>query len=82
MIDKLRKHIFKLREGHVPDAEKVRQAYRNVFASPQGRVVLDDLIASYCGDCFDPTDSHKTANRLGERKVVESIVMMIEDSPQ
>jgi len=80
MIDKFLKHHFKLRKDHVPDPNKIRGAYVKTFSTPVGRVVLDDLIASYGSDCFD-SDSHVTARNIGRREVVENIVMMIEDSP-
>ena len=80
MIKLFRKYTFKLRKNHVPDPEKIRGAYIKTFSSSYGRVVLDDLIASYGIDVFDK-DSIAMACNVGRREVVESIVLMLEENP-
>lgn len=55
------------------------EAYRAVFESPQGEVVLEHLTKT-C-HLFEPTfiagDTHQSALREGERRVVLSILKMI-----
>lgn len=80
MIKKFLKWQIRLRPEHVPDPKKVRGAYVKTFSTPTGKVVLDDLIASYGAEVFDK-DPIAMARNVGRREVVESIVLMLEEYP-
>lgn len=55
-----------------------RQAYRAVFATPEGKIVLADL-AAFCGantDLFHP-DPHVTANNTGKFRVLQRVLKFL-----
>lgn len=58
---------------------QIVEAYRAVFENPQGELVLEHL-AKQC-HLFEPTfiagDTHHSALREGERRVILSIMKMI-----
>ena len=40
-----------------PDPKEMQQRYRNVFSSPEGRVVLGDILTlGHFGETLNPTD--------------------------
>jgi len=51
--------------------EELKQAYRTLFASGDGQVVLNDLMArtSVYGVTFTPENTHETAFKEGQRSV-------------
>jgi len=58
--------------------------YAQAFNTPQGELVLDDLIG-FCGmdtDAFIPDNQYMTAYNLGMHKVVIYIKSMMEQTPQ
>jgi hypothetical protein len=58
----------------------LRQDYFDIFSTPQGKRVLNDL-HMFCGDDdslepFDPQNSHNTAYKLGALAVTRRIRFM------
>ncbi len=49
------------------------EAYRITFTSPEGKKVLADLKASYCGISFVPGYADVTAFKEGRRSVADDI---------
>ena len=51
--------------------DELKQAYRSLFASNDGKVVLNDLMArtSVYGVTFTPDNTHETAFKEGQRSV-------------
>lgn len=55
----------------IPEEDlKVIKAYKNLFDSDFGRMVLDDLRVEYCSGSFVPGDPYYTAYNEGQRSVV------------
>lgn len=65
------------------DKLELARAYRDVFTTPQGQIVLKHLI-TVCG-VLTPTyvrgDSHETAHNEGRRDVVVGILRMLNTDP-
>lgn len=52
-------------------------AYGAVFNTDQGKLVMEDLEASFGGSTYTKGDSHDTAFREGQREVLLRIKQMI-----
>lgn len=60
-------------------ARKVRDAYAAVFNTPQGRIVLEDMMKAnhVLGPIFDPGSDRETTLKLGERNSVLRILSIL-----
>lgn len=60
-------------------AKEKASLYSSVFDTPNGRLILDDLIAyvGYWGDAFTPGDPCVTAYNCGQRRVVARILNLL-----
>ncbi len=58
---------------HVEDTKRKNQRFKNLFNSPDGRAVLDELIAEFDKDELRSTDTHETYFNLGAREVIKHI---------
>ena len=63
-----------------PTREEIAAAYRQVFSSPAGKLVLQDLEDSFCGNTFDK-DTNVSMYKQGQRSVPMAIKTMIEVNP-
>ena len=56
------------------EAKRIREAFRTIFDSPDGQIVLDYLVQTFC-DCpkLVPGFADATAENLGMEKVVREI---------
>jgi len=60
------------------EREKIVSAYRQVFNSPAGKMVLEDLEKSFGGNTFDD-NINKSFYKQGQRGVILAIKTTIED---
>lgn len=51
--------------------------YASTFATESGKVVLEDLKKSFCGECYTKGDPYDSIYRLGQRDVVLKIAQML-----
>lgn len=58
---------------HVEEAKRKNQRFKNLFNTPDGRAVLDELIAEFDKDNLQGTDTHETYFNLGAREVIKHI---------
>lgn len=59
--------------------KRIVQAYRNVFNSPEGELVVNDMIRSYImRDSFVPGDPCASAYNDGQKALVLSILAIAE----
>lgn len=71
---------MKQRELNVAKKSAARMsAYQNVFNSPEGQIVLEDLMKVHhiMGTTFDDSNVRKTIFREGERNVVLRILAIL-----
>jgi len=53
---------------------EIRKAYRRLFKTPDGKVVLDDLRARFYDRSLDSESANKMAVNVGSHKVVQHII--------
>lgn len=67
-----------------PQLEELYNSYQAVFNTPDGQRVLEHL--AHVGHLHTPTyvtgDSHETAHREGQRRIVLSILTFLNKTPQ
>lgn len=65
---------------HEAKRESLKNAYKSVFNSPDGKKILEDLlgVTGYKDKIFD-SDTNKTFFNLGKRSVYLHILSKIED---
>lgn len=61
-----------------PDPRVIAGAYNRLFSTPDGKVVLADLEASFGGVTFNP-DTNVSMYRQGQRAVVDLIKTQVEN---
>lgn len=64
------------------DNKRVVDAYKHVFATPEGKIVLKDLMSAHC--MYSPTFTDTTENMLlreGGRNVLLRILAIIDKKP-
>jgi hypothetical protein len=49
------------------------QRYKNLFSTPDGKKVLEDLIEEFDLDILVSTDPHETYRKIGRREVIKHI---------
>lgn len=57
----------------INDIRKKNQRFKNLFNTPDGRAVLDELVAEFDKDELVGTDTHDTYKNLGAREVIKYI---------
>lgn len=65
-------------------AKRVNTAYKKVFSSEHGQIVLEDLMLSagiISGSSYVPGDPHQTSFNEGRREVVNRIIESINIDP-
>ena len=67
-----------------PKLNELHDAYRALFSTPDGKLVLEHLCKS--AFVYDSTyvagDSHETAHREGQRRIILSILRFCDKDPK
>lgn len=60
------------------DPKQLQIAYAAAFGTPEGQMVLDDLMRMYDVASYVKGDTHETAYREGSRSVLRRILALVD----